>query len=89
MKKKKEALNKHKEAYKMKRRIFGLDQWHQDVLVSLDGIGIMHMKKLDYDKAMDYQKINLSLWNEIKTSSVSQNYAISLNNLSQTYKRKS
>jgi hypothetical protein len=48
-------LTKHKEAYKMKKRIFASSALpHQDVLISLDGIGIMYMKLSEYDKAMDY-----------------------------------
>ena len=71
------------------KKIIYQKELHPDILISIDGIGLTMMKLQEYEKAIKYQKKTLQLWEELKENKRNnQNYAISLNNLSQTLKRK-
>ena len=67
------------------KKIIYQKELHPDILISIDGIGLTMMKLQEYEKAIKYQKNTLQLWEELKENKRNnQNYAISLNNLSQT-----
>ena len=67
------------------KKIIYQKELHPDILISIDGIGLTMMKLQEYEKAIKYQKNTLPLWEELKENKRNnQNYAISLNNLSQT-----
>lgn len=62
---------------------------NQDLIISLDNIGLTYMKMDDNDNAFACQKEALRQWEALKKSKITHFYSISLNNLAQTFKRKS
>ena len=54
-------------SYKMKKALYG-DENNQDMLISIDGIGLTYMKLTLYEKALKYQKRALKFWEELKCS---------------------